>query len=273
MKQRAMTGLGSVAALVILTAAVATPALGQERMVANEDWCRRSGDRDRGWFCEVREFTLAARDRIAVDAAPNGGISVQGWDRGEIRVRARVSARADTDGEAQQMVSEVEVLAEGREIHSSGPKRDSDNGWSVSYRISAPRRSNVALETTNGGISISELSGSIEFRTTNGGVSLRDLGGDVRGRTTNGGLDIELSGSAWQGEQLDVQTTNGGVELVVPEGYSAHLETGTVNGGLQFDFPITVQGRLDRNVSVDLGSGGSLIRARTTNGGVVVRRQ
>jgi DUF4097 and DUF4098 domain-containing protein YvlB len=71
---------------------------------------------------------------------------------------------------------------------------------------------------------------------------------------------------------MDVSTTNGGVSLSIPENYSAHLETGTVNGRLNVDFPITVQGELKRELSANLGSGGATIRAMTTNGGVRIRR-
>ena len=63
------------------------------------------------------------------------------------------------------------------------------------------------------------------------------------------------------------------MHLSLPEGYSAHLETGTVNGGLRTDFPITVQGRIGRTLSTDLGQGGPPIRVRTTNGGVSIERR
>jgi hypothetical protein len=50
------------------------------------------------------------------------------------------------------------------------------------------------------------------------------------------------------------------------------LETGTVNGGIDIDFPVTVQGRLGREFSTTLGDGGALVRATTTNGQVRVSR-
>ena len=107
----------------------------------------------------------------------------------------------------------------------------------------------------------------------NGGVRVSDAGGSLRGRTTNGGVKVALTGAQWDGEGLDVTTTNGGVVLEVPADYNAHLETGTVNGGVNIDFPVRVQGRLNRQLSTDLGSGGPTIRAVTTNGGVTVKRR
>lgn len=83
---------------------------------------------------------------------------------------------------------------------------------------------------------------------------------------------MELAGNAWEGEGLDVETRNGGVKLEIPENYSAELETGTVNGRIRVDFPVTAQGRIDQEIRAILGSGGAPVRVRTTNGGVKVTR-
>jgi DUF4097 and DUF4098 domain-containing protein YvlB len=94
----------------------------------------------------------------------------------------------------------------------------------------------------------------------------------VRGRTTNGGVEVRLDGDTWDGEGLDLETTNGGIRLRVPEDYSARLETRTVNGSVDIDFPVTVQGNIGRSISATLGNGGALVRAVTTNGQVRVSR-
>jgi hypothetical protein len=60
---------------------------------------------------------------------------------------------------------------------------------------------------------------------------------------------------------------------VVPEKYNAQLETGTVNGGMRIDFPITVQGTIGRRLTTKLGDGGPPVRVTTVNGGVTIRRR
>ncbi len=54
---------------------------------------------------------------------------------------------------------------------------------------------------------------------------------------------------------------------------SARLETGTVHGGMRIDIPVTVQGKIEKELSIDLGSGGPTVRATTTNGGVSIKRK
>ena len=261
--------------LLALLCALTLPALAQEaRVFENDAWCEDDHwhDDDRERHCEVREFTLpAGRAVIAVDAGQNGGIAVEGWDRDEIRVRAKVVAYAPSGAEARERVRAVEIDTDGT-IEAELP-RPGRKAWAwVGYEVMVPHRSNLDLETHNGGIHIEDVAGDVAFSAVNGGVSLERLAGDVRGRTTNGGLAIALDGDRWDGAGLDVETTNGGVELAIPDGYSARLEMRTVNGKVYFDFPVTVQGRLDREFATDIGQGGPTIRAVTTNGAVEVRR-
>ena len=222
--------------------------------------------------CEIREQTLPAGGTLSVDARKNGGISIKGWDRAEVLVRARVQAAATTENEAVDLAKQVKIETAGGKIYATGPSNRENYHWNVSYEIFTPRRSDLSLETYNGGISISDVSGKIDFTALNGGVVLRRVGGNVHGGTTNGGIVVELEGSNWDGETLDVKTTNGGIVMSVPENYSAHLQTGTVNGHLSVDFPVTVQGKISKELAVNLGSGGATVRAMTTNGGVKIKR-
>lgn len=242
----------------------------ERALSCDQNW----GGRDDGKrHCEMKEQTISATGGlIKVDGKRNGGVSVKGWDRNEILVRAQITAQAPTEDEARALVNEVRVLTGGANIYADGPETRDRRWWAVSFEVFVPRQSDLSLKAHNGGISIDAVRGAMDLDTMNGGVSLRDVNGKVKGRTTNGGLSVRLSGNRWEGEGLDVETKNGGVNLMIPENYSAHLETGTVNGGVNLSFPVTVQGKIEKNVSTDLGSGGATIRLMTTNGGVSVKK-
>ncbi|MFZ0062983.1 MAG: hypothetical protein WAL47_13215 [Pyrinomonadaceae bacterium] len=222
--------------------------------------------------CEIREQKMPAGGLLTVDASRNGGVAIKGWDQNEILVRARVQAAAASQGEADQLVKQIRIETSGGKVYAVGPESRKNYQWNVSYEIFVPKRSDLSLEAYNGGISIADVTGNIEFTGHNGGVVLRRVGGTVRGGTMNGGLVVELDGASWSGQELDVKTTNGGIVMAIPENYSAHLETGTVNGHLNIDFPVTVQGRIGRELAVNLGNGGPTVRAMTTNGGIKIKR-
>jgi hypothetical protein len=262
--------------LLATVSAAAWTAAPQAGQATEDDWCRSERSRgDQETACEVRDFSLLpGAASLAVDAAPNGGITVTGGGRADILVRAKIVARAQTEARAREIMAAVRVDAAPDKVSADGPRdlarRES---WHVSYDLAVPTQTSLSLTSTNGGINVRDVEGRIEFRTVNGGVKLSGLAGEVSGRTSNGGVDVELDGPTWRGAGLDVETSNGGVRLRIPEQYSARLETGTVNGGFNIDFPVTVQGRMDREISVDLGAGGPLIRVRTGNGGVRVMRK
>ena len=108
---------------------------------------------------------------------------------------------------------------------------------------------------------------------------MADLSGDVKGRTTNGGVNVALAGKSWEGNGMDVQTSNGGVRLSVPENYAANFEAGTVNGGFRSDIPalnVSTEdvkggwGNRSRQIKTSINGGGAPIRVATTNGGISI---
>ena len=262
-------------AATVLAASVSGGARAQGVSSA-DDWCRdENWNSDRRSVCEIREYTIpAAGAVVTVDAEPNGGIQVEGSARRDILVRAKVVGTARTEEEARAIAGRVQVVATAERIRAEGPQGlGQRDGWHVSYRLAVPTATPLALKTTNGGISIDGVESRVELKTVNGGIKLTRMAGEVQGRTTNGGVDVDLDGGTWQGAGLDVQTTNGGVRLRIPDGYSAHLETGTVNGAVNIDYPVALQGRIGRSFSTDIGGGGPTLRVRTSNGGVRISRK
>jgi DUF4097 and DUF4098 domain-containing protein YvlB len=255
--------------ILILALCLAPAALPQEKTMN----CDEEGNhwRERGHYCEIREVTVPAVGQLDVDGGVNGGISIKGANRSDILIRSKVQAYEDDLGDSRRMAAEIHVETAGGHVRATGPASER-HGWGVSYEILVPNKIDLVLRTHNGGIGIAGVRGRIQFDAVNGGVSLVQLAGSVEGHTTNGGLHLELASDHWDGDRCDVSTTNGGVTIRVPSSYSAHLETGTVNGGVRVDFPVTVQGDINRHLALDLGSGGKLVRAMTTNGGVRVER-
>src|SRR2546426_1789496 len=131
--------------LVLLAAALVLcggPASAQAvfKSLDADPWCReRESDSDRESHCEVREATWRGRgERLSIDASPNGGIEVTGWDRPEIKVRAKVVAVADSVDEAVRLAAEVRIESAGT-IHAEGPSARRRAHWWVSYEALVPR--------------------------------------------------------------------------------------------------------------------------------------
>jgi|1185.fasta_scaffold31886_2 hypothetical protein len=263
-----LRSLASVFSISMIAIATVGSAQTTARADQWRDRCERDWNNGRGRFCEVRTYTVSPSATLSVDGGDNGGVAFFGSDRRDVQIEARIQASADDDAEAKAIAGQIRILTDGGRIRSEGPELHGHSSWSVSYEVHVPTQSNLEATTQNGGISAEDVKGQMTFEGTNGGIRLTDVGGNIRAHTTNGGVVANLSGTTWQGQGLDLRTTNGGATVYVPRGYNASLETGTTNGSMRVDFPITVSGSLNRHISTQLGSGGPTVRVVTTNGGV-----
>jgi hypothetical protein len=248
------------------------------------DWlerCRNDGnsrytDNDRARACEVRNVPMKLAGRsLSIDGQRNGGIHVVGWSGDSVKVTARIQVQARTDAAAKGVLSQIRVESTGSGVRANGPSMEGydEQSWAVSFMVFVPRKFDLDLEAHNGGLSVNGVSGRLELATTNGSLSLNDVGGDVHARTQNGSLNVQLTGSKWAGSGLNAETHNGSVRLAVPENYAAQLETGTVNGRINTEIPITVSGNISRRMSFAIGGGGPPVRVTTTNGSVTIMRR
>jgi DUF4097 and DUF4098 domain-containing protein YvlB len=263
--------------ILIAFLTLAAPAIASAQR-SDAEWlddCRNNRwNNDRDSYCEVRTANPRLNDgALSVDARQGGGISIYAWDKNTVEVHERISAQASSTRAAEDIVKDIRVRISDGRIETDGPDQYRGTSWSVTYVIFVPRAVDLSLEARNGPIAINGTKGRVEARTTNGPLSLNDLAGDVHARTSNGPLKISLSGRKWDGAGLDAETTNGSLRLDIPEGYAAHLVTGTVNGPMRSDFPITLQGHISaRQIDTEIGGGGPTIRALTRNGPLVLRR-
>lgn len=261
-KRNKLMNFMTIAGVVGLGASFAA-AQGTVRPCTEEE----NGGGDHPRLCEVRTWTIPAVENLQVDARKNGGVSVEGSERSDIQIEAIVTVWGGSDSDQKERMQKLRIMTDGGKVRAEGRQGDRD---AVSYNIKAPEKTSLTAKAENGGIEMTNLDGQLRFNTTNGGVELKDVAGDVKGETMNGGLDISLSGSRWVGTGLNAQTTNGGVQLELPKGYSAHLEASTVNGGLEIEPTFTAQGVIKNSVSADIGGGGPTLKLDTVNGGVQV---
>lgn len=246
--------------------------------------CDDDTDRDTNFqFGDGRKGVTVHEDFQKQVPAPQGAWRVQGGDNGAIEligtesneafVCATVYAWAGSETAARELARRVRIVADERGVRSEGPAQTKRAHWAVAFHIFVPRETDVEVRTVNGPISVEGIRSRLDLETVNGPISILKSGGDVRGRTTNGPLDVVLSGARWTGRGLNLESTNGPITVTVPQNFSADLEFGTSNGPMEFDFPITVQGRVSKTIKTTLGSGGAPIRVLTVNGPATLQRE
>ncbi|HEV2645029.1 MAG TPA: hypothetical protein VGU46_01550 [Acidobacteriaceae bacterium] len=113
---------------------------------------------------------------------------------------------------------------------------------------------------------LASLEGDIRAQTSNGSLSVSNLSGNVHLTTTNGSASGVLDGGTWRGGELAVRSTNGSMRVQMPFGYSADVITRTTNGDVSGDFPNRRYGQSPNSLDTSVERGGPTLDFDTTNG-------
>lgn len=146
-----------------------------------------------------------------------------------------------------------------------------DNDVNVDYTVKLPAGIVLAARTVNGGVTAKGLRSDVHGSSVNGNVHI-DTSGFATAKSVNGSLDVAIGNSAWSGS-LDFKTVNGSIDLTLPAAASAEVHASSLNGSLHSDFPLTMNGRIERrNINARIGAGGRELNLKTVNGGITLHQ-
>lgn len=265
-------------------------------------------------------YPLNARGRLVIESF-NGAVEVSGWDQNTVDVSGTKY------GPTQQVADDLKVSIDNSpDAISIRVVRPSEhrNNLGARFVIKVPRTalldrittSNGAIRTTdgtgparlrtsNGQIRVNGLDGTLDAQTSNAPIELTDVNGDVVAHTSNGHIHAQRlngtleatttnSGVNAEVKRTDkpvrVETSNGPVELTLPEGFSrdvrvntnnswitlhlppmvnAHVVARTTNSSVSTDFDVRMQGEFSKNhMDATIGNGGALLDLSTSNGSI-----
>jgi beta-lactamase regulating signal transducer with metallopeptidase domain len=307
LSRRTFATLGGVTALIIVGLASVQPAIAGQRndrarlavsalvkdpmiSAATEqgesaaDWkksdfddlvrdCHRNSEKGRISYCEVRTVDpTGLTNRVSFDGGYLDGVIFKTSASHGASARALVRGQAVSEEEARTVAQGVQLIASNGTVHSDGPALGGSVQWSVLYEITLPPASIVQARVDNGEISLDGFTGVADLNAVNGPIEVFGSSGNIHGRTRNGPLMVGLAGRHWDGEGLDLESKNGPIYFAIPESYSAHIITGTINGPLRVDYPMELKRISRRNIEADIGGGGTTIRVTTENGPADIRR-
>jgi len=253
-----MKRLGLVGAAAVALA-VALPAAGAEETF---NW---SGTVAQGKTVEIKGV--------------NGGIEATGTTQGEVSLTATKKGKKSDPSEVKIEVVEhaggVTICAvypstgQPNECKpgEGGRMKVKKNDVNVKFKVEIPAGVQFVGRTVNGGITARGIEADAEAHTVNGGVKI-EAAGTARAETVNGGITAELGRADWDGT-LQLKTVNGGIQVRLPASASCDVKASTVNGHIDTDFPLTVQGKIGRRrIEGSIGGGGPLLEMETVNGSI-----
>jgi hypothetical protein len=146
-----------------------------------------------------------------------------------------------------------------------------NNDVEVDFTVKVPAGVEFEGLTVNGDIVATDLPADADVSTVNGDIEV-SAAGSVEATTVNGSIEAVMGSASWTGE-LEFTTVNGGIRVTMPNGVNTDIKATTVNGSVDSDFEITMQGRMRRGaIQGRIGKGGSELELTTVNGSIELRR-
>ncbi len=219
----------------------------------------------------VVEGSFAVTGAVDLDVwTSNGRVTVRGVvGQTSIEVTATIRSRGDSEIAAAARAAQVvvDMFHDGDhlelEYDASAHPWDVRRYTGVDFEITVPTTADVEVDTSNGRIGVTDVTGIFELDTSNGTIEVTDGLGEVHASTSNG----QVSVARFEGI-LELRTSNGRVEM---ENVDGIVDARTSNGRIAFTGTLvegidhrmtTSNGRIDVALPADLSM---IIEAETSN--------
>jgi hypothetical protein len=134
----------------------------------------------------------------------------------------------------------------------------------------------VRASTDDGSIRLRETTGKVDAETLDGSVSITGQLTHLRAKSGDGSVRVTVEKGSALGDDWLVETTDGSVEVRLPDELAAEVDASTSDGAIRSSHRgITVPARRDgeedrrddgRQLKATLGAGGHTLRVRTGDG-------
>lgn len=206
----------------------------------------------------------------------NGSIVVTGGSGDSVEIIA--TKKADTQEDMDKIEIEIshssnEIVVETELGKSNRWYSRGNNSGSVKYEVIVPVGTELdTVDTVNGNVNISGVSGKVVAESVNGDLDISDLAGDVSLSTVNGSIDALFTRLEGQ-QRVKAETVNGRVTIKLPKNADVEVSADTLNGGISAgDFGLEVEkGFVGSDLNGKIGNGSARLNIDTVNGAIKIR--
>jgi hypothetical protein len=223
-------------------------------------------------------------DRLDAHLAPGstliaetdvGSITVTGLDVSACDVTATICVKAPTDEEAQEIADQIkiELDQDGKTltVKTEKPRVKRHRSISISFDITVPKQTALELGSDVGEIQVANITEKIKAETNVGKITCEEISGDIDVKTDVGAIKIVYSKTAPAACSATISTDVGSIDLTTPPNCSAVVHAQTDVGSIKTDQPLTLTGKIGRNLNGTIGAGEGKLYLKTDVGSIKIR--
>jgi len=241
-------------------------------------------------------FRLGYGGTVTLIGAPEGSITIEGWSRSEVEVRAEIQLRADSEQDLDRLaavngfvldedLNHLSVLSTGThdrafmKAHAKNfPKKLLGLPWKIDYRIRVPTAVDLDINAGRGPISLAGVEGNVRVSSPQSDVKLEFAGGTLSTTIAAGKVTLKVTNRSWRGVGADLKVAAGDIVLELPAGFSGDLDADILRSG---EIENSYEGLETREkpgitkqvIKGRMGSGGGFLRLTVGDGHIYIKRR
>ncbi len=208
-----------------------------------------------------------------------GSITVNGSDVTVCDIIAKITAKAPTTEEAEQLAAETKIRVEpsGDTLNIKVDKPSVRNrSIIVDFEITAPRQINLHCETGVGDVKVSDISGRIKASAGVGSITCSQVMPQLKLEVGVGNIKAGCCDTVGVTCDADLKTDVGDIKFTCPSQLSAQVEASTDVGSLHTNVPITLTGKIGgwpvgKSLTGTIGTGTGRLHLKAGVGSIVIK--
>jgi len=196
---------------------------------------------------ETVEF--GAGGTVSVVGAPNGSITIEGWQKNEVEISADIEIQAATeadlallakvngfiidDGFGHIRITSIGTHDKGymKRVAKKFPKSLLAMPFRIDYRIKVPSYCDLQIDGGKGDLTLSSVEGAMRINFLESNAKLNLTGGSVVAVVGRGNVEVVIPNRSWRGHSADIQLANGTMNVRLPLNLNADLDAKVLRVG------------------------------------------
>ena len=240
---------------------------------------------------ESRRFFYAGT--VTVTGAPNGSVTIEGWQRNEVEISAEIELQAPTEADLSRLATlnnfvidedanHLRVITTGthdrtfmKRMAKDFPRSLIGLPWKIDYHIKVPAQTDLEINAGVGPTRLTGVEGAIRLNAVQTDATLSLTGGLVSVIVQSGTVDLTVPALSWHGLGADIKLASGRLNIGLMPGFSgdihaAVLRTGEVKNGYPNLEPLERNSITAQSVRARAGNGGGTLTLTVGDGTIQI---
>ncbi|HRH47004.1 MAG TPA: hypothetical protein PKY82_35485 [Pyrinomonadaceae bacterium] len=192
---------------------------------------------------------LGAGGTLTIIGAPNGSITIEGWNKNEVEISAEIEMQGANEADLaeiakvsgfaiDQQFGHVTIMSVGthdkeylKKVTKNFPKKLLNSPLKIDYKIKVPNYCDLDINSGTGDLTLSKVEGAIQIKAYEGNASLNLTGGMVNATFGKGNVDVKIGNRSWRGRESSVQLANGTLNVQFPNNMNAEIDASVLRNG------------------------------------------